>query len=700
MSEIVYDIETSGLEQSSKLWSIAINCDESTKCYTAYPLSTSDGLLPQALSTLLEAETHVGFNNISFDAPFLEHKWGINLPYQLDLMIVLKLMYSKDTLFNIDRGIEGMPKKLWGSFSLEAFGWRLGYHKIEYHNYSNLTKEMIEYNIQDTNLTKELYDWAKAQEIYPSERVISLEMSTAKYLTRQEANGFRFDINKARELATAMRLEMLKIERELGKKFKPLFLPDGKPKKAKGIHNKRVWLDNSDSFEYWSTVKPYKLSYSHYKNGKVKLPKKPIKWSSAPLKMIYKRQQSEYQPITYTKFSASSRTHIKIWLQHHYGWEPTVFTDKGNPKVDYDTLGSVDYTEGKLLERYLKLSKDLSQLQTGNGSLINKYNPDTQAIHHSCDTMGTNTGRMAHSKPNLGQIPSTEEFRSLFIAPEEYSIVGADLSAQELRVLAHYLYPYDNGRYAEAVLKGDKSKGTDIHSMNMKAMNLATRDEAKTAIYAILYGSSTTRIGYSLWTDDVVIEYTDKEFEDTKDKLIRRIDMARNEGKIVDMPNGSLLFPIAKDKFVPFTDLLVKQAIYGQRVYDSFVEKTVGYKELQEAIQKEAKSNGYILGLDGRRLTVRSAHSALNLLFQGAGAVITKYWVREFDTRMKGYKYNDDWWSNAIIHDEMQTTVKDEYVHEVGKLMRESARCLDKQLGLNVPQDAEYKWGSTWWQTH
>lgn len=56
---------------------------------------------------------------------------------------------------------------------------------------------------------------------------------------------------------------------------------------------------------------------------------------------------------------------------------------------------------------------------------------------------------------NLAQIPADKSFRSLFTAPEGYSFVGADLANIEVRILAHYLYPYDDGKYAQAVLSQD-----------------------------------------------------------------------------------------------------------------------------------------------------------------------------------------------------------------------------------------------------
>ena len=81
-------------------------------------------------------------------------------------------------------------------------------------------------------------------------------------------------------------------------------------------------------------------------------------------------------------------------------------------------------------------------------------------IHGSVNTCGTVSGRCSHQRPNLGQIPSTNapygaECRELFTAKEGNVLVGADASGLELRCLAHYLHPWDKGKYAKIVTEGD-----------------------------------------------------------------------------------------------------------------------------------------------------------------------------------------------------------------------------------------------------
>ena len=103
-------------------------------------------------------------------------------------------------------------------------------------------------------------------------------------------------------------------------------------------------------------------------------------------------------------------------------------------------------------------------------------------IHHHC-SVATSTHRCAHRHPNLAQVNSDERFRKLFIPTPGQLMVGADLSGIELRMLAHYLARYDDGRYADILLNGD------IHQVNADKIGI-TRKLVKNVTYAFLYWRS------------------------------------------------------------------------------------------------------------------------------------------------------------------------------------------------------------------
>lgn len=219
-----------------------------------------------------------------------------------------------------------------------------------------------------------------------------------------------------------------------------------------------------------------------------------------------------------------------------------------------------------------------------------------------------------HSNPNLTQVPKDKDFRELLCVPEDKLLIDVDADALELVMLGHYLAPYDNYEFAKVVDSGDKSNGTDIHTINQKKAGLPTRDSAKTFIYATIYGAGATKVGNSLWSKDIDLKYSQEDYKLAKESVERRCIIINNKQ----------FFPIAKNSYIPYTDDLVLQTIYGNQIFSRFKTNTKGYNELSNEITSKANS-GYITGLDGRTLYVRSPHKALNLLLQSAGAIYMKW---------------------------------------------------------------------------
>lgn len=155
-------------------------------------------------------------------------------------------------------------------------------------------------------------------------------------------------------------------------------------------------------------------------------------------------------------------------------------------------LASLPFPECKPLVDYLELLKIIGMLAEGKNGWLKLVGPDGR-IHGRVITNGAVTGRCTHNSPNLAQIPARGQYgkhcRALFAAPPGQVMVGADASGLELRMLAHYLAAYDGGAYAKVLLEGD------IHTANQHAAGLETRDNAKTFIYAFLYGAGDEKLG-------------------------------------------------------------------------------------------------------------------------------------------------------------------------------------------------------------
>lgn len=461
MKNIAYfDIETEAIPSTGSkdiriIHAIGVRLNDGPVMkYTRYYIGGSDGSLREAVRILNEADLIVSFNGIAFDVPVIEKVLNCKLTApHLDLILVAKLMFTKDELLAIDpKLIE--DKGLWGKFSLKAFGIRMGGKnvKLEYEDWSRLTAEMLTYMEADVDVTADIYHHLVVLPTFPLANVLETEHAIARIIQKQMDSGFHFDLEKARVFNMEMLREKFTIERRIQKIFRPRFLKDG-PERVPAKPRKNKNYLPYPTFKL-SNVLKFKRPWYTQKNGKYKFPaKSKMKWFDTPMRLSYIYTDGAHQPIALMKFEATDNQ-IKIWLKALYDFEFFTYTAKGNVKVDRQELSGLgDY--GKDLKRLMKLKKDLSQLSGTEKSLIARCDPITNSIHGRVDTIGAATHRCTHSGPNLAQIPAGADFRGLFNVPEGMVLVGADLANIEIRVLAHYLFPYDGGKYAEAVLSKD-----------------------------------------------------------------------------------------------------------------------------------------------------------------------------------------------------------------------------------------------------
>jgi len=256
-------------------------------------------------------------------------------------------------------------------------------------------------------------------------------------------------------------------------------------------------------------------------------------------------------------------------------------------------------------------------------------------VHGQVNACGAVTGRMTHSKPNMAQVPAVGapygyECRACWIVPEGHKLVGVDASGLELRMLASFM---NDKEYTNEILNGD------IHTTNQINAGLSTRAQAKTFIYAFLYGAGDSKIG--------------------------------------SIVGGSQRT--------------------GAELRQRFLSNTPALAELRERVYI-ASQRGYLRGVDGRRLHIRSEHSALNTLLQSAGAVVMKKALQIFEQYAPQWKL--DYKLLGSIHDEYQIEARADQADKVGYLMVESIKAAGTALDLPCPLDGEYKVGNNWADTH
>ena len=352
---------------------------------------------------------------------------------------------------------------------------------------------------------------------------------------------------------------------------------------------------------------------------------------------------SKVEGCAYTKvklnvFNPGSRFHVADKLIE-LGWEPKAFTPDGHPKVDETTLNSVSFPQAKIMVEYFTIQKRLGMLSEGKNSWLGSLRGDR--IHGSVLTNGTVTGRASMKSPNLQQVPAVyapfgKECRKLFTVPEGNSLVGVDMSGIELRMLGHFTAPLDDGAYAKVVIDGD------IHTHNQHAAGLDSRDISKRFIYAFIYGAGIN-------------------------KLAEVTSLGKKE--------------VAKVK-------------------ERFLKENHGLHKLIGLVKDTAEDRGYLLGLDKRKLSIRSPHRALNVLLQSSGAICSKQWLVEFDKQIKAKGLRDRVQQVAWIHDEIQIETDKELAEEVGQLAVSAIEDAGKAFNLRVPITGEYRIGRTWADTH
>ena len=126
------------------------------------------------------------------------------------------------------------------------------------------------------------------------------------------------------------------------------------------------------------------------------------------------------------------------------------------------------------------LQKRIAQIK----SWLDELDAKDNRVRGYVNPNGTITGRMTHRGPNMAQVPSVSSVYgsecTCWIVPKNYKLVGIDASGLELRMLAHYM---NDKEYTNEIINGD------IHTANQKLAGLESRDQAKTFIYALIYGA-------------------------------------------------------------------------------------------------------------------------------------------------------------------------------------------------------------------
>ena len=267
-------------------------------------------------------------------------------------------------------------------------------------------------------------------------------------------------------------------------------------------------------------------------------------------------------------------------------------------------------------------------------SWIDELQSDNR-VHGKVISNGTITGRMTHRGPNMAQVPNIS------------SPYGKECRACWTVPSGYKLVGIDASGLELRMLAhymndeeyiNDVING-DIHQINQRLAGIQSRDKAKTFIYAFIYGAGDERLG-----------------------------------KVVGGGRAN-----------------------GKRLKDRFLRNLPSLKTLTKRVQQASK-RGFLKGIDGRRIYIRSEHASLNSLLQGGGAIIMKKALVLLTNKIKAN--NIDATVVANIHDEWQIQVKESQADLVGQMGVDAIEEAADHFKLRCPLTGQYKVGGDWSETH
>ncbi len=352
------------------------------------------------------------------------------------------------------------------------------------------------------------------------------------------------------------------------------------------------------------------------------------------------------------EFNLSSPKQLQTILFEKQGIKPLKKTPGGAPSTSEEVLEelALDYPLPKVILEYRGLAK-LKSTYTDKLPLM--ISSKTGRVHTSYHQAVTATGRLSSTDPNLQNIPVRNEegrrIRQAFIAPEDYLIVSADYSQIELRIMAHL--SRDNGLLTAFAEGKDIHRATaaEVFGLPLESVSSEQRRSAKAINFGLIYGMSAFG-------------------------LARQLNIPRKE---------------------------------AQKYMDLYFERYPGVLEYMERTRTQAKEQGYVETLDGRRLylpDIKSSNgarragaerAAINAPMQGTAADIIKRAMIAVDSWLLSEKPRVR--MIMQVHDELVFEVHKDDLDVVAKKIHE---LMENSTALAVPLLVEVGSGENWDQAH
>ncbi|GAB5503461.1 DNA polymerase [Pyruvatibacter sp.] len=663
MARYIFDLESDGLiPEMTQIHSLVLyDLDQhltysccSNPDYKPEETETSGPIykldIKSGLELLRYADEIIGHNIQGFDVPAIQkvYPWFIPQGKITDTLILSNLIYSdiknqRDDFGLKERGI--LYGFQIGRHSLEVWGLRMGFHKDDY---KAKAKEAGRDPWAEWWPTMQTYcerDVVVTHRLYQELTKAWGKLDQPAIELEHKARLFCEKIEKNgfpfdRNGAANLYAELCAIREDLNRQLKTIFEPWWRPKERKTVSKTRN-VKRPDLGEV--TIRRFSE-----KTGK------ELKPYVGPVLESYE-EGAVYTKVELHEFSPSSRADIENRLKKMRGWKPRVFTESGAAKLDDEVLSSLPFPEAKQLARLFLVDKRIGQVAEGKQAWLKKERDGF--IYHRVNSNGTVTGRASHTSPNIAQVPSVSFSKEKGMLFGEEGEWGAESRAlfrthrkhwtmvgADMSGLELRCLAHFMARYDDGAYIKEVLEG-DVHKVNQLAAGLPTRDMAKTFIYAFLYGAGDAKIG----------------------------------------------------------SIVGKGSKAGKQLKERFLAKTPAIAKLRKQVEKAARRK-FLIGLDKRRIPIRSAHAALNSLLQSAGAVLCKEWMVLFDQALSDRGYTHGWDGDyavvAWVHDELQIMCRKEIAEEVGQVAVECCALAGEHYDFRCPLTGEFKIGDSWRDTH
>jgi len=701
MKRVVCDIECNGLHDTLDVIWCAVTHDIETKetlTFSDHSSQPVDGSIEDFVTHLKTCDQVIGHNFINYDRTAIEMVTG----YTMDMEIVDTLLLSK--LLHFTRYV---PKGAGNGtrHSLATWGVRTGVAKPTQDQWMVWEESMLHRCQEDVKINVATYDrlMYEISQQPGIEQAIKTEHAVAYISSQQVKNGWLLDTDKVQENIDYLDIEIERLRVELEPRI---------PEKATPKDPACTWEEmNVKMGSPFNKVPPTRFDHLQRPIKPTRLPQVPKilkdgrydKWTalwfgiSQESAYGFRSIAGPYSRVEFKSVKLSQHKLIKEYLLK-LGWKPTQWTFKkdragkilrddknkpitNSPKITEDSFETIPGDFGSDFARWATLVHRRNTLENPKDDTKGWKNIMREDGFVSCDpdTLGAATGRMTHR--GLVNVPGTrsvfgKEMRQCFIAEEGRTLIGADAAGAQLRLLAGAM---KDEEYLDTIVSGAEEDengnfiGTDVHTTNGLASGLISqadvdwlkshdesdpeystyhdrfvgdRGSAKNFIYGLLFGAGDAKLGIL-------------------------VNGGAKEGKII------------RDKFLKG---FPKLAILLDSLTEEYNANKVKYKE------------GFIKGLDGRRVYVDSPHKLLNYLLQGAEAIYMKYVMVYADKLLA--KNNVGTKLLVFMHDELNYSVEPKNIDKASKILAHSFEKVGDALPIGCKMASTPKIGKNWYEIH